>query len=410
MTDQRKSNRPGAAGLLTGLKVLDFSKVLAGPLCTQHLADMGATVTKIEAIEIGDETRRWPPYRDDTGAVFISVNRNKRSVAVDLQQESGREIIYRLVRDVDIVIESFAPGVTEKLGIDYDRIRHERESIIYCSISGFGQTGPLSRAPGYDLILQAFSGLLTMTGEPGGPPIRAAMSPIDQATGMNALMGILGSIIRRDRTGEGAYLDVSLFDSSVTLLSYVLQNYWVSGKEPTKSGTGHPSLCPYQVFQARDQEILIGVPNDNLWRRFCGAAGHPECGTDPRFATNGARVEHFDETIALVQSWVGEHNVGEWMERLGQAGVPAAPLHTLGHLVNHPQTAARGIIQSYEHSKLGALNAVLLPMLVDGCAREIGQGPPAHGQHTADVLAELGYTADEVASLAATGAVRSVDR
>lgn len=391
---------------LHGIRVLDLSKVLAGPLCTQNLADFGAEVIKVEAIGVGDETRHWPPYHGGTGAVFLSVNRNKRSIAVDLKSEHGRQIVLDLAARADVAIESFAPGVAARLGVDFPSLKSSKPDLIYCSISGYGQTGPLKAQPGYDLILQAFSGMLSLTGEPGGGPVRSPMSPIDQATGMNALSGILAALVRRARTGEGAYLEVSLFESAVSLLGYMLQNYWASGRPPVRSGSGHPSLCPYQVFEASDRPILIGVPNDNLWRRFCRAAGVPDLGTDPRFSSNAARVANFNETIALVQGLVGQQPCSYWTALMADAGVPAAPLHTLQDLLDHPHTKARGLVQEYVHPQLGPSKSVLQPIVFDSHERGVGNGPPMLGEHGAAILAELGYSAARIDALRAEGCIQ----
>lgn len=393
---------------LAGYKVLDLTKVLAGPLCTQYLGDMGADVVKVEPPGTGDETRKWPPFRDGTGGVFLSVNRNKRSIAVDLKTPEGLDVVHRLAGWADIAIESFAPGVAAKLGVDYPALQKLNERLVYCSISGYGQFGPLTKSPGYDLILQAFSGLLSITGEEGRGPIRSPMSPIDQMTGMNALSGILAALLRRERTGKGGYLEVSLFETSLGLLAYMLENYWASGKLPGKSGCGHPSLCPYQVFQASDREILVGVPNDNLWRRFCAATGVPELGTDPRFASNASRVENSRQTIALVQSLIATRSCTEWFARLSEAGIPCAPLNTLQDLLDHPHTKARGIIAEYMHPRFGASRTVLQPVVFDGAPRSIGEGPAALGAHTAEVLAELGYAPDQIDDLVARKCVGAV--
>jgi crotonobetainyl-CoA:carnitine CoA-transferase CaiB-like acyl-CoA transferase len=391
---------------LTGIRVLDLTKVLAGPLCTQYLGDMGAEVIKVEPTSVGDETRKWPPYKDGTGAVFLSVNRNKRSIAVDLKKKDGVEVVHRLARWADVAIESFAPGVAAKLGVDYPALKQCNEKLVYCSISGYGQFGPLSRSPGYDLILQAFSGLLTITGEEGGGPIRSPMSPIDQGTGMNALSGILAALLRRERTGKGGYLEVSLFETSLALLAYMLQNYWESGKLPSKSGCGHPSLCPYQVFQAIDRDILIGVPNDNLWRRFCHVVGLPQFADDPRFSSNAARVENADQTIDFVQSIIASRPCDEWTALLGDAGIPCAPLNTLQDLLDHPHTRARGIVADYEHPELGASKTVLQPIVFDQQPRSVGVGAPLLGQHTIDILASLGYDTREIEDLVSRHCVR----
>ena len=291
---------------LAGKRVLDFTKVLAGPLCTQYLSDLGAEVIKIEPTEVGDETRRWPPFRQGQGAVFLSVNRNKHSLAVDLKTPEGQAVVRRIARTADIAIESFGTGVAERLGIDYAALKAEKPDLVYCSISGFGRTGPRAGSPGYDVILQAFSGVMSLTGEPGGGPIRSPISPIDQTTGMHALSGILAALLHRDQTGEGTYLEVSLFETAVGFLGYNLQSFWERGVQPEKCGSGHESLCPYQAFEASDAPMMIGIANDNLWRRFCRAVGREELIDDPRFRTNPDRVANFDVTVGLVQD-LGTH-------------------------------------------------------------------------------------------------------
>lgn len=384
---------------LDGLVVVDFSKVLAGPLCTQNLADMGADVIKVESIGTGDETRLWPPYQDGMGTVFRSVNRNKRSIAVNLKAPESRLIVERLVSRADVAIESFAPGVAARLGVDYETVRKVNPGVVYCSISGYGQSGPLSGLPGYDLILQAFSGLLAMTGEEGGGPVRSPMSPIDQMTGMNALSGILAALLHRERKGPGAYLEVSLFETSLSLLHFVLQDYWATGELPGKTGCGHPSLVPYQVFKAADKDILIGVPNDHLWRKFCAAAGVPELAFDPRYATNGRRVENADELLAALADLIATRDCETWFGHLTEAGIPCAPINTVAELVAHPHTKARGIIKTYDlPAGGGSWNSIMQPIVFDGRNRNMRLPPPKLGADTISVLKECGFDDEQVAA------------
>ena len=275
--------------------------MLAGPLCTQALGDMGADIIKVEPVEIGDDTRRWPPFRGETGAIFLSANRNKRSLAVDLKTPEGRAIVHALAAKADIVIESYGAGVAERLGIDDATLRALNPRMIYCSISGFGRTGPLSHALGYDVILQAFGGIMGITGHEGGEPIRSPFSPIDQTTGLHAVTGILAALIQRSQTEQGSSFEVSLFETAMAFLAYTFQVYWEKGVLPDKCGSGHESLCPYQAFLAADKPILVGIANDNLWRRFCQAVDRQDLLADPRFQTNPDRVAHRAETVAIVQ-------------------------------------------------------------------------------------------------------------
>jgi crotonobetainyl-CoA:carnitine CoA-transferase CaiB-like acyl-CoA transferase len=394
---------------LTEIRVLDFTKVLAGPLCTQYLGDLGADVIKVEPGIVGDETRRWPPFRGDTGAVFLSANRNKRSLAVDLKTAAGKEIARKLARTADVIVESYGTGVAERLGIDYESLKREREDIIYCSISGFGRTGPLKDNLGYDVILQAFSGIMSMTGENGGGPIRSPFSPIDQCTGLHAMTGIMAALLERGRTGRGCYLEVSLFETAVAFLGYNLQTFWEKRTLPNKCGSGHESLCPYQAFDANDSPILLGIANDNLWGRFCKAVNRADLAMDPRFTSNATRVAHFDETVNVVQSIIATRSRNEWLELLTSIGVPCAPINTLSDLLDHPHTAARNILLDYEHPELGALKSVAQPIVFDGAERRVDRPPPLHGSHSRQILGEIGYPEELIDRLVKDGTVAAPD-
>lgn len=387
------------------MRVLDLTKVLAGPLCTQYLGDMGADVVKVEACQVGDDTRRWPPFRGETGAVFLSCNRNKRSLAVDLKTPDGQAVVHRLAARADVVVESYGTGVAERLAIDYDTLRAINPRLVYCSLSGFGRTGPLGHALGYDVVLQAFSGIMGLTGYEGGEPIRIPFSPIDQTTGLHAVSGVLAGLLQRGRTGEGLRFEVSLFETAIAFLGYNFQVYWEKGTLPEKSSSGHESLCPYQAFEASDKHVLIGIANDNLWRRFCAAVDRPELAEDPRFRTNADRVRHRAETVALVQSIVAARTCDDWVEMLTQLKVPCAPINSLADVLAHPHTAARNIVLDYHHPRLGELKTVAQPIQFDGEARSVRLPPPMHGEHSRAVLGELGYAATEIARLVASGVV-----
>ncbi len=390
---------------LAGKRVLDFTKVLAGPLCTQYLSDLGAEVIKIEPTEVGDETRRWPPFRQGQGTTFLSVNRNKQSLAVDLKTPEGQAIVRRIARTADIAIESFGTGVAERLGIDYAALKAEKPDLVYCSISGFGRTGPRAGSPGYDVILQAFSGVMSLTGEPGGGPIRSPISPIDQTTGMHALSGILAALLHRDQTGEGTYLEVSLFETAVGFLGYNLQSFWQRGVQPEKCGSGHESLCPYQAFTASDAPMMIGIANDNLWRRFCRAVGREDLIDDPRFRTNPDRVANFDATVGLVQDIVRTQPRDAWLTLLTGLGVPCAPINTLSEMLDDPHTKARGIVMDYEHPTLGPVQTIAQPVVFNGTTRTVRSAPPLHGEQTRQVLQAAGYSDEEIQQMQQAGVV-----
>jgi formyl-CoA transferase len=385
---------------LTGIRVLDLSKVLAGPLCAQYLGDLGADIIKVETVGQGDETRGWPPFpAPGLGTVFLSANRNKRSIAVDMKTEKGRDIVHALARSADVAIESFGTGVAERLGIDAATLRSLNDRLIHCSISGFGRSGPLKNSPGYDVILQAFCGIMSMTGDENGGYIRSPISPIDQMTGVHAFSGIMALLYAREKTGQGGTIQVSLFETALGLLGYNLQTYWERGVQPPKCGSSHESLCPYQAFEAADGPIMIGIANDNLWRKFCAVAALGTIVDDPKFRTNADRVAHRNETISHVQSAIAQHAVAYWNNALSGVGVPCAPINSIAQLLDHPHTQASGIIVEYEHQTAGRLKGVGHPVLIDGAERHAGLPPPMLGQHTDDVLSEMGLSSEAISEL-----------
>jgi crotonobetainyl-CoA:carnitine CoA-transferase CaiB-like acyl-CoA transferase len=385
---------------LTGMKVLDMSRAIAGPLCAQALGDLGAEVIKVESPGLGDETRGWPPFAGEgLGAVFLSFNRNKRSIAIDLKTPEGRGLVHALAKHVDVAIESFSTGVAERLGIDAPTLRGLNERLVHCSISGFGREGPLRMAPGYDVILQAFCGIMAMTGEEGGGHVRSPVSPIDQMTGTHAVVGVLAALMERQQTGVGGTVQTSLFDTAMALQRYNLQNFWTTGRQVPKSGSGHESLCPYQAFEAADGPVLIGVANDNLWRKFCRIAGLDDIVDDPRFRTNADRAAHRALVVTRVQAAVAVHPVAWWYEKLSEAGVPCSPINNLNQLVSNPHTQATGVLLEYQHPVAGATKGVAQPWILDGNVREAGTPPPSHGQNTNEILGELGLSAQDIERL-----------
>ena len=388
---------------LAGMRVLDFTKILAGPLCTQYLADLGAAVVKVEPLH-GDDTRGWPPFESGVGAIFTAVNRNKRGIALDLKKPGGLAIAEALVREADIVVESFGPGVADRLGIGWEQLSAINPRIVYASISGYGTRGPMKEGKGYDLIAQAFTGMLSLTGEPGGPPARSPFSPIDQATGYHAVIGILGSLMQRDRTGRGHRIEVSLFDSAVGFLGYFLQNYWVRGTEPARPGSGHESLVPYQAFPTADAPIILGIANDGFWRLFCELVERPDLAADPRFASNGERVLHRAVLLPIISQILAGRTRAAWLEALGARDIPCSPVHTLGELSAHPQTEASDMIL-----RDGDFRTVASPLRADGERLALRLRPPLLGEHSRAVLAELGYHNDKIEALIADSVVGTAD-
>ena len=392
---------------LAGLRVLDFSKVLAGPQCAQYLGELGAEVNKVEPIGAGDDTRHWPPFEDGTGAIFLSANRNKRSVALDLKSAEGRAICHRLASRADVVVESFGPGVAARLGVDHETLSALNPRLVYCSISGYGSVGPMREGKGYDLILQAFSGMISITGAPDGPPARSPFSPVDQGTGLHAVIGVLGGVLQRERTGRGCRVEASLFDTSVGFLAYFLQGFWSRGTEPARVGSGHESLCPYQVFDTQDRPVILGVANDALWATFCRTAGVPDLATREGFRTNAERVARRAETVAIVEGLMRARTRAEWLALLDEAGVPCSPVHSLGEMSDHPHTRESGMVFDYASPTGAPLRGVATPLRVDGERLAWRRTAPALGADSDAVLREAGCTDAEIEDLRRRGVVAS---
>ncbi len=394
---------------LAGRRVLDLTKVLAGPICTQALASLGAEIIKVEPVEGGDESRFWAPVAHGVGAAFLSVNTGKRSIALNLKELEGRSIVGRLAAGSDIIIAGFAPGVAAKLAVDRATLVGDRQDAICCSISGWGQRGPKSSAPGYDAILQAYSGLMAMNGEAARNPVRLPASPVDQVTGLYATQAILAAVIERSSTGKGCRIEVSLLESAIKLLAPNLQAYWLSGAVPQRSGSGHPSIAPYELFETMDRPVLVAVANEKFWRTFCDVAELNHLRNDARFATNPDRVRHRDALIALVADAMRRRTASDWMERLEGAGIPAAPLNSIADIANDPQAIALDMFRSFEHPDLGVTKTVREPVLFDGERADPSQPPPTLGQHTREILErDLAYSRETVDALAARGIIAVV--
>ena len=338
-------------------------------------------------------------------ATFLAVNHNKKSLAVDLKTAEGRKIVHDLVESADIVLQGFGGGTAARLAVDYDTLSKINPRLIYLEVSGYGRTGPLGDQPGYDVMLQAFSGMLSTMGVPGEGLARASFSPVDLCTGAHGLSGILAALIERERTGAGMYVEVSLLSTAMSLMGYMAQNYWVTGKSPVPMGTGHPALAPYQAFVASDAPLMIGVGNDAQWRRFCAMAGLEAVVDDPRYSTNKARVDNFDETVAMVQDKISAAPVAHWLAQCRAAGIPCAPIHTLEEALHHPQVIERGLVQKLPHPVLGDMPSVAFPVRFDSQVPVSQSAPPLLGQDTAAILSEIGYDEAEIASLGERGIV-----
>ncbi len=390
---------------LQGIRVLDLSKVLAGPLCGQYLGELGADVVKVEPIGVGDDTRAWLPQEHGQSATFLSVNHNKRSIAVDLKTPEGQQIVQTLAAGADIVLQGFGGGTAARLGVDHASLSARNPRLIYCEISGYGRTGPLGNEPGYDVMLQAFSGMISTMGDPAGKLARASFSPVDLGTGMHAFSGILAALIEREKTGHGVYLEVSLLDTALGFMGYMAQNYWRTGRAPARMGTAHPAMAPYQAFDAADGPLMIGVGNDAQWRRFCTVAGLDDHVDDPAFATNAARVANFARTVDLVQRRIATQPVAFWLQALRAAGVACSPIHTLDQALAHPQLEARQLVVESEHPVLGTVRNMGLPVRFRDGERQAHRAPPLLGQHTEEILREAGYGPDMIRRYQADGIV-----
>ncbi|MDA7946793.1 MAG: CoA transferase [Hyphomicrobiaceae bacterium] len=391
---------------LKGITVVDLSKVFAGPLCTQYLGDLGADVIKVEPVRGGDDTRMWEPKVKGQSSPFLAFNRNKRSFAVDLKSEDGRAIVHALVKKADVVIQGFKGGTAEKLNVDYATLKALNDRLIYCEISGYGLEGPLAGDPGYDVMLQAFSGMLSTIGEPDRSPSRVSFSPVDLGTGMLGVSGILAALLERERTGKGMHVELALLDSAMAQMAFLSQNYWMTGKVPKALGSRHGSLAPYQAFSASDGELMIGAGNDAQWQRLCGILGLEGIAGDPRFATNSDRVARVDETAERVQNVISTKPVTHWLAALRDAAIPCAPIHTVDEALAHPQIAARGLVVRPDHPVLGEINQIGFPIRFDGEPRKTPNPPPLLGEHSATILSELGFSTDEIDGLAQRGVIR----
>ncbi len=392
---------------LAGVRVLDLTRVLAGPYCTMLLGDLGADVVKVEAPGTGDETRSWgPPFQGGESTYFLAINRNKRSIALDLRHEEGRTVALRLAGSADVLVENFRPGVADRLGLGAAALTAANPGLVYCSISAFGQHGPGRDRPGYDLVVQAESGLMSVTGEPDGPPVKVGIAIADILSGMNAACAIVAALYGRPaRGGRGGVIDAALYDGLLAFLSTLVTGYTASGHPPARWGSAHPQIVPYQGFAAADGHLVVCVTNEKFWRLLCECVERPELADYPRFATNADRVVHRDVLVPLLADAFARRTVGEWLERLGRAGIPAGPIRTLDAALADPVVAARQMLVTVEHPTAGPVRMAGVPWQGDAAAAAIRRPPPRIGEHTDAILAEIGYDPPAVARLRARGVV-----
>jgi crotonobetainyl-CoA:carnitine CoA-transferase CaiB-like acyl-CoA transferase len=387
---------------LHGVRVIDLSRVLAGPFCGMLLGDLGADVIKVEDTGAGDESRTWPPHKDGEAAAYLVINRNKRDMTLDLKQPEGVEIIKRLVGRADVLIENFRTGTMESFGLGYETLAAHNPRLVYCSISAFGRTGPRAEGAGYEALMQAFSGIMSITGEAGGPPVRCGVSFLDLTTGILCAYGVLGALLHRARTGLGQRVDGSLLETAVALLNYHAEGYLLTGVVPRALGSSHPSVVPYRNFRCRDgQWVFIAAANDRLWQRLAPALGLGALARDPRFASNPERVKHRQDLELALEEAIAGHDREPLLKMLEEAGVPATPVNTVDQLMDDPQTAARGIIERVVHPRLGEIPVVSTPVKFSRMQTGVRMAAPVQGQHTDEVLAEHGYGQAEIAALRA---------
>jgi crotonobetainyl-CoA:carnitine CoA-transferase CaiB-like acyl-CoA transferase len=390
---------------LAGVRVVDLSRVLAGPYATMTLADLGADVVKVEHPVGGDETRSWgPPYAGGESAYFLSVNRAKRSVALDLKDPEGLELALELCARADVVIENFRPGGAARLGIEYDTLRQRRHDIVYCTISGFGRREPRDR-PGYDFVVQAESGLMSITGEPDGEPMKVGVAVVDVLAGLNAATAILAALRRRDLTGDGEQIEVSLLDSAFAALVNIAENALVTGEDPPRYGNAHPSIVPYQPFRAADGFVAVAAANDGLYRRLCEAIGRPELAADERYATNEARVRNRDSLVVELEAVFGGRPTDEWVRLLLDSGVPAGKIRGVSEALRAAAAAGAPATSRAPHPTADFVELVEPPFSFSRAPLRPREAPPLLGQHTAEVLAELGVDHERLTDLERRGVI-----
>jgi formyl-CoA transferase len=399
----KESSRP-----LTGIRVLDLSRVLAGPYCTMMLADLGADVIKVERPGVGDDTRQWgPPWAGGEAAYYLSVNRGKKSVAIDLKSERGREIVRKLACQADVLVENWKVGAAARWALDYETLIAENPALIYCAITGYGQTGPYRDRPGYDFVIQAEGGIMSITGPAEGPPMKVGVAIVDLTAGMYAAIAILAALHERERSGEGQFIDMALLDAQVAWLANVGSNFLVSGERPGRFGNAHPNIVPYEPFPTADGWLAVGVGNDRQWRKLCALAGWDDLTTDERFASNPLRVKHRDLLVPILKDRFQTRTTAVWREALLEAGIPCGPINSIDQVFADPQVLSREMMVKLPHPSAGSVRLSGSPLKLSRTPVRLTQPPPLLGQHTEEVLTEyLAHSSDQVDRLRDEGIVQ----
>ncbi|MBY5943469.1 CoA transferase [Halomonas sp. DP5N14-9] len=392
---------------LDGIKVLDVSQIMAGPYCTMVLGDMGAEVIKVEKANGGDDSRQMGPYVEDESTCFAQINRNKKSISLNLKEEKGREVFYRLAKEADVVVENYRPGVTQSLKIDYDSLKAINPGLIYCSISGYGQTGPSRHKGGFDLVAQGMSGLMSMTGEPGRRPLKTGVAVYDIGAGLTAIYSILAAYIHRQRSGEGQHLDIAIAECGLPWFTWEAGAYFSEGRVPEATGWRHRVSAPYQAMRVRDGYMMLGCANQRTWERFCeDVIERPELMVDERFKTNLDRGANVEALEAILEDILGQQDRAYWLDRCDVAGVPAGPINDFDQAMHDEHYLAREMVLEVDHPTMGRMKTLGFPSKFSATPLAIRQPAPLFAQHTDEVLGEIGLAADEIDALRQQGAVR----
>jgi glutaryl-CoA transferase len=395
---------------LDDLFVLDLSRILSGPFCTMMLGDMGATVVKVEPPPRGDDTRLWgPPFVNGISTYFLSINRNKRSIGLNLKSPEGQEVLWKLVDRADVLVENFRPGVLEKLGFGYDEVSKRNLRIIYASISGYGQTGPYRNRPGYDVVAQGESGVVDLTGEPDRQPVKVGASIADIVAGLYAYQGILLALLARHRTGKGQRIDIALLDGMISTLTYQAMSYLATGRSPKRMGTRHPSIVPYETFETRDGFVNVGAANDKQWQNFCRALGFPDLAFDERFNSMAGRIKNYDELRAILGAEMKKITRAEAFKLLAKYELPVGPINTVAEVLEDPHVRARDMVKELTHPEYGPLRYVGIPVKLSDTPGELQGPPPRFGEHNRDVLTELGYDERAIDRLETSNVIASAE-